>query len=205
MSSTTPEYRHVAVRLRSGALVDVAIVAAVLAGSLVLLAHGGVDALGSGTRTAHSGSGSLDLIGIVLAVSSTVPLLAWRCFPLGVFAMIAAASVLLAGLGYPLDLMLGSAVALYLLAASRERHTPWTRRATATVFGMLVAYLGASAAAQGTFPGIGEFHTPAAWAVAWFAGERTRLRREHVADLKERALRAEREAERERLLAAAEE
>jgi signal transduction histidine kinase len=40
---------------------------------------------------------------------------------------------------------------------------------------------------------------------AWLAGDRTRLRRERMAELEERAVRAEREAERERLLAAAEE
>lgn len=55
------------------------------------------------------------------------------------------------------------------------------------------------------FPGTELLHTGLAWAVAWFAGERTRLRREHIAELEERALRAEREAERERRLAAAEE
>jgi signal transduction histidine kinase len=43
------------------------------------------------------------------------------------------------------------------------------------------------------------------WAAAWFAGDRTRLRRERIAELEERARRAEREAERERRLAAAEE
>jgi len=41
--------------------------------------------------------------------------------------------------------------------------------------------------------------------VAWFAGERTRLRREQVDELSQRALRAERDAERERRLAVAEE
>ena len=51
--------------------------------------------------------GELDLVGVVLAACSTVPLVAWRRFPLGVFAVTAAASVLLAGLGYPVDLMLG--------------------------------------------------------------------------------------------------
>jgi signal transduction histidine kinase len=73
------------------------------------------------------------------------------------------------------------------------------------VVGLLVAYLGASAAAQGTVPGSELLHTGLAWAVAWFAGERTRLRREQIAALRDRALRVEREAERERLLAAAEE
>jgi signal transduction histidine kinase len=41
-------------------------------------------------------------------------------------------------------------------------------------------------------------HTSLLWSVAWFAGERTRLRREQIAELK-------REAQRERLLATAEE
>jgi signal transduction histidine kinase len=117
----------------------------------------------------------------------------------------AAASVLLTGLGYRIDLLLGPTAALYLLAASRKPQTPWTQRTTAIVVGLLVAYLGAAAAAQGTFPTSELLHTGLAWAVAWSAGERTRLRREHLAELKERALRAEREAERERLLAVAEE
>jgi signal transduction histidine kinase len=198
MSSTARAHRLVAPRPRSGALFDVAVAVATLAGSLVLLSHAGVD-------PSLPGSGELDLLGVVLVACSTVPLLFWRRFPLGVFAVTAAAGVLLAGLGYPLDLMLGPAAALYLLAASREQETPWTRRTTATVVGLLVAYLGATAAAQGTFPGIQPFHNGLIWAVAWFAGERTRLRREQIAELKERALRAEREAERERLLAVAEE
>jgi signal transduction histidine kinase len=138
----------------------------------------------------------------VLAACSTVSLVAWR-FPLGVFAVTAAAGVLLAGLGYRVDLLLGPAAALYLLAASRTPQAPWTRRATVTVVGLLLAYLGAAAAARAAFPAGELYHTGLAWAVAWFAGERTRLRREQLAELKERALRAEREAERERLLAAA--
>jgi signal transduction histidine kinase len=40
---------------------------------------------------------------------------------------------------------------------------------------------------------------------AGFAGERTRLRREHIANLENRVRRTERDAERERLLASAEE
>jgi signal transduction histidine kinase len=67
------------------------------------------------------------------------------------------------------------------------------------------AYLAASWLNDGGFPGGEMVHTGLAWAVAWFAGDRTRLRREHIAELAERATRAEREAERERLLAVAEE
>jgi signal transduction histidine kinase len=204
VSSTATARRLLAARPSSGALLDAAIAAVVLAGTLALLSHGAIDALrtGSGVDSLHR---KLDLIGVVLAACSAVPLIAWRRFPLGVFAVTGTASVLLAGLRYPLDLTLGAAAALYLLAASRRRETPWTRRHTATVVAMLAAYLGATAAVQGTLPGVEFLHTGLAWAVAWFAGERTRLRRERFDDLRQRAARAERDAERERLLAAAEE
>ena len=71
--------------------------------------------------------------------------------------------------------------------------------------GLFMAYLAATAAAHGAFPAIELLHTGLAWAGAWFAGERTRLRREHLAELRQRAERAERDTERERLLAVAEE
>jgi signal transduction histidine kinase len=207
MSSTATAHRRFAARPSPAALLDVAVAATALAGSLVLLRHGGIDALrlGPGIGAAHPGAGSLDLIGVALAACSTLPLLVWRRFPFGVFATTAAAGVVLAGLGYRIDLLLGPTAALYLLAASRDPETPWARRTTAIVVGLLVAFLGAAAAAQGTFPASELLHTGLAWAVAWFAGERTRLRREQLAELKERALQAEREAERERLLAVAEE
>jgi signal transduction histidine kinase len=134
-----------------------------------------------------------------------VPLVAWRRSPLGVFLVTATASVVLGGLGYPIGLPLGAAAALFLYAASRDQKEPWTRRSTAIVVALFLAYLGATALSVRGFPGRELFHTSLAWSVAWFAGERTRLRREQIAELKERALRAERDAERERLLAAAEE
>jgi signal transduction histidine kinase len=198
MSSTSTAHRRSAARPSSAALLDVAVAVAALAGSLALLRHGGIG-------PSRPGSGELDQVGVVLGACSTVPLIAWRRSPLGVFAVIAASGVLLAGLGHRIDLLLGPTAALYLLAASRQPQTPWTRRTTVTVVGLLVAYLGAAAAAQRTFPTSELLHTGLAWAVAWFAGERTRLRREQVAELKDRALRVEREAERERLLAAAQE
>jgi signal transduction histidine kinase len=197
-SSTSTARRRLAAWPGSAALLDVAVAAAVLAGSLVVLRHGGVG-------PARPGSRELDLLGVVLAAGSTVPLIWWRRSPLGVFAVTAASGVVLAGLGYRIDLLLGPTAALYLLAASRTPQAPWTRRTTVTVVGLLVAYLGAAAAAQGALPASELSHTGLAWAVAWFAGERTRLRREHLAELGDRARRAEREAERERLLAAAEE
>jgi signal transduction histidine kinase len=199
MSSTLTAPRRTVARPSSSALLDAAVAAVAFAGSLALLRLGAIGAIGP----SHPGSGELDLVAVVLAACSTLPLLAWRRSPLGVFAVTAAASVLLAGLDYRLDLLLGPTAALYLLAASRTQQAPWTPRTTVTVVGLLVAYLGAAAAAQGTFPASELSHTGLAWAVAWFAGERTRLRREQLAELNERALRAEREAERERLLTAA--
>jgi signal transduction histidine kinase len=200
---TTTARRPFVVRPSPEALLDVAIAAAAFAGSLALLAHGGLNVPGTGSDVGESRS--LDLLGFVLTACSTLPLFAWRRFPLGVFEATAAASVVLVGLGYPLDLMLGPTAALYLLAASRGRHVSWTPRTTLTVAGLLVAYLGAAAADQGSFPYSELLHSGLAWAVAWFAGERTRLRRAHITELKERARRTEREAERERQLAAAEE
>jgi signal transduction histidine kinase len=196
MPPTTTARRLIAAR--PSALIDAATAAAALVGTVMLLRHGGLYPTGTSAR-------ELDLLGVVVGACATVPLIAWRRAPLGVFAVTAAASTLLAGLGYPADLALGPTIALYLLAASRAKQTPWTRQATVTVAGLMLAYVAASAAAQGAFPSSALLHTGLAWAAAWFAGERTRLRREHVDELRHRAQRAELEAERERLLAVAEE
>jgi signal transduction histidine kinase len=176
----------------------VAIAAAALAGSLAQLAHGGI--VGSQT-----GPEELDWTGGVLAACSTVPLVAWRHAPRAVFASTASVTVLLGGLGHPIALPLGPVGALYLLAASRDEQNPWTRGSTVTAVALFLAYLVASALGDGRFPGSELLHTGLGGAVAWFAGERTRLRHEHIAELRERALRAERDAERERRLSVAEE
>jgi signal transduction histidine kinase len=174
------------------------IAAAAFGGSLAQLEHGSI-------AGSEGGPGQLDWTAGLLAACSTVPLLAWRRAPAAVFALTASAAVLLAGLGYPLAFPLGPAAALFLLAASRDDAVPWTRANTATVLGLLLAYLGAAWLGDGSFPGSELLHTGLVWGVAWFAGDRTRLRRGHIAQLAERAERVEREAERERLLAVAEE
>jgi len=202
--TSTTAYRLSAVRPRPAGLLDIAVAAASLAATLALLAHGGIRPE-SGLGAGRPGSANLDLTGVVLAACSTLPLVAWRRFPFGVLVMTATASVLLVGLDYPLDVMIGPTAALYLLAASRQQDAPWTGRTTVTVAGLFVAYAGAAGAAQGAFPGTELLHSGLAWAAAWFAGERTRLRRRDIAELRERAVRTEREADRERLLAAAEE
>jgi signal transduction histidine kinase len=179
-------------------IVDVVIAAVALGASLLLLSGGG------GFGSVRSGS-ELDLLGGLLAAGATLPLLAWRRAPFGVFVVIAAASTVAVGLGYPVGLPLGPAAALYLLAASREETRPWTIRAAGVVVVLFAAFLAAMAIAGGGFPGVDLVHSGLPWAVAWFAGERTRLRRGHLAALEERVVRAEHEAEQERLLAVAEE
>lgn len=197
MAITVTSRRLLAPRSASRTLLDVAIAVATFGGSLALIQHGGI-----GPSVA---SRPLDLLSLGLAAGSTLPLVAWRRFPLGVLVFTAAVSVLLAGLGYRIDLLLGPTAALYLLAARRGPDAPWPWGNTVTVVGLLAAYLGATAMAQGAIPGSELLHAGLAWAVAWFAGERTRLRREQMAELSARAMRAERESEQERLLAVAEE
>jgi signal transduction histidine kinase len=185
-------------RPRSALFVDAAIAVAILGATLTLLSHGGLGA-------ATGAPGQLNWISGFLAACSVLPFLVWRRSPILVFVATAVASIVLAALGYSLGLQFGPTAALYLLAASRDEPTPWTRNTTGVVIACFAGYLTATAAAQGGLPGLEILHTSLAWSVAWFAGERTRLRREHIAELHERADRAERDAERDRLLAVAEE
>ncbi|MDP4505474.1 sensor histidine kinase [Nonomuraea turcica] len=210
MPSTTTARSLFATRPSSRTILDAAITALVLAASLARLSHGGA---------AHLSAHDLDLIGAVLATFSALPLLLWRRFTLGVFLATAAASVAMAGIGYPdqpiggpaaailgpAAVTLAPTVALYLLAASRDRAAPWTMRTTGIVVGVFAAYVSAAAVAQAGFPWLELLHTGLAWAVAWFAGERTRLRREQMAVLEQRALLTAQQAERDRQLAVAEE
>jgi signal transduction histidine kinase len=197
MSSTATAHRLAVTRPRSGVLFDAAIAAAALAGSLALISHGSIPGSGSDAE--------LDSLGILLAVGASAPLVAWRRSPIGVFALITVASALLVSLGYPLGIPLGAGAALYLLAASRDDIDPWTRRTTATVVALFVAYAAAAGVGRASFPASDLLHGGLTFAAAWFAGERTRLRHEQLAELEERARRAERDTERERRLAVAEE
>jgi signal transduction histidine kinase len=196
--SAATAHRLVLPRPSPGALLDVAIAAAALAGSLAQLAH-------TGSGPLQSGPQDLDWLGGALTVCATLPLVAWRRNPLAVFVLTAAVSVLLAALGYGVAFPLGPTAALFLLAVSRGDADASTRRGAATVAALFAAYLVASAVGSGDLPSGQLLHTGLAWAVAWFAGERTRLHHQHIAELRERALRADREAERDRRLAVAEE
>jgi len=211
VTSTATAQRLFATRPRSGTVIDAALAVAALVGSLLLISHGGVpgwvgDVPGArGHRDALAELADLDWLAGLVATCASAPLITWRRSPIGVFALIGAASALLVGLGYPLWIPLGASIALFLVAASRDEDDPWTRRTAGAVLVVFGAYLAAAAVDEGGFPGAELLHGGLAFAVAWFAGERTRLRREHIAELKARAERVERDAERERRLAVAEE
>jgi len=204
--SIVPAQGPAALRLGS-AVVDAVLAVALFGTTVVLLSHGGLKALRAGS---DGGPVDLDGLTIVLAGASTLPLVAARRWPLAVFVLTAASSVALVARGADHDLALGAAVALYLVASQRDPACdPAPGPATATIAalagGSLLAYLVAAAVAQRTFPAPELLHTSLAWAAAWFAGERTRLRHAHIVELHDRAVRAEREAESERRLATAEE
>ena len=198
MVSAAPTARGVfAGRRVPAALIDATIAVAAFGGTVAVLAHG----LGSaGTTGRH-----LDTLGVLLAACASLPLLAWRRHALAVFAASTAASAALNLLGYPAGPPIGPTVALYLLAASREGAHPWTLETMVAVVGLFAAHFLAFAIGHATIPGTDLAIGALVWAVAWFAGDRTRLRRAEIAELEQRARRTEQEAERERRLAAAEE
>ncbi|HKC84317.1 MAG TPA: hypothetical protein VKD46_09985, partial [bacterium] len=179
------------VRPRAKPYAQAAIAAVAFAASVLLMLHGGFN-------VSHRGSGHLGATGVLLVGLSTLPLALGRRSPLAVFAFTASANATLAALVYPIGLPLGPAVALYLVAATRDEASPEVGRILCSALVLLGAYVGAAASAEGSFPGAELFHVGLLWSVAWFAGERTRLRREQITELK-------REAQRDRLLATAEE
>jgi signal transduction histidine kinase len=167
--------------------------------SLALLAAGGP--VGDSEADARG----LDGLAVALAALASLPLAGRRRAPLAVFALTAAASAALNGLGDPPGPPLGPTIALYFLAASPEQTRVPTRLTAATVAGLFVVHVGAVGFAQDEFPTVPLLFGALVWGAAWVFGDRVRMRHARMAELEERALRAEREAERERRLAAAEE
>jgi signal transduction histidine kinase len=172
-------------RRRPATLVDVAVAAAVLGGSLLLLERGGLP----GTE---EGRTELDALGVALAACAALALVAWRRSALAAFAAAALFDALLAALGYAVGLPLAAAAALYLLAAGRDERHGWTALTTAIVVGAFLAYLAGAAVGTDGFPASDLFHGALAFAVAWFAGERTRLRRVQIAEERRLAVAEER-------------
>jgi signal transduction histidine kinase len=178
--------------MRRGQLVvDGAIAAVALALTLGMLA-------GHRFEEGDAGARDIDLLGVVLAVLASAPLAGRRVAPVPVFGVVTTATALLYALDYGLGPPLGLALALYTVAA-----TPEPRVRPLVLLGLFVPF---AAVSQHVIPPDPELILGAVvWLAAWFAGDRTRLRRERLADLEERALRAERDAERDRRLAVAEE
>jgi signal transduction histidine kinase len=182
--------------MHSHLVVDSLIVAATLAGSLAILGHG----LGLGTPGAKP-----DAREVGLGLLAVAPLYGWRRAPVAAFVASASLSALAVAQGYLEGIPLAAPVAVYLLTVSCDDSRPWRAPTTAVVIALLGASLLIMATRVHGWPIDELLHIGPLWALAWFAGERTRLHHAHVRDLHERAVTAERDAERERLLAVADE
>jgi signal transduction histidine kinase len=176
---------------------DAALAAGAFALSLGLLAAGAAD-----SDREQSGLGTAT---VLLTALASLPLVARRAAPLGVFVLMGAASAVLRAVAEPAGPPIGPTVALYFLAAAGEESRVRVRVTLALAVALLAAHVAAMGAQEGSFTSTPIAFGVVVWGGAWLAGDRARLRQERMAELEQRALRAEREAERERRLAAAEE
>jgi signal transduction histidine kinase len=145
----------------------------------------------------HSADRGLDAAGTALAALASLPLIARRRSPLGVFAVTTAASATLNGLGYAVGPPFGPTIALFFVAAddrSRERF----RETAVAVLGLFALHIAATAAAHEGFPTTPVLFGIVVWGGAWMLGDQLRQRRR-------RRVERERDLARERRLAAAEE
>ena len=187
---------------RRNLAVDAGLALIVLGLSLAMLAAGGFG-------DARPEARALDSRGVVLAMASALPLVGWRFAPLTTYAVMVGASLALNGLGYPLDIPFGPVVGVYALGVAYGGDPrPGRRWLAMLAVAVFVPATAAAYAANGQNIG-GIVPELLFWALIlaglWVAGDRTRLRRNQIGELEERARRTEREAERERRLAAAEE
>ena len=153
----------------------------------------------------NTGSRDPDAFAVLLAAFATLPLVARRASPIAVLVAVTLASAVLFGLGYPPGPPVGPAVALFFVGTSGARVRESLRLTVGLVVGLFLVHIAAAGVGDGRFPGPELLLGVPFWFAAWLLGDRTRLRRERMAELEERARRAERETERERQLAIAEE
>jgi signal transduction histidine kinase len=165
--------------------------------ALAMFAAGG---LGPGVEDQRG----LDGLGVLIAAGTSLPLLARRRAPIPVFVVVIGFMVALSALKYPPDISLGPWVALFTLAQAAGRELP-ARLAVGLAAAAFLAVATAWMLAydEPLFPEMG--FSALLWAAIWLGGRSARLKAEQIDSLEERAARAEREAQRERLLAAAEE
>jgi signal transduction histidine kinase len=188
--------------MSSKRLLDMLMTAVVLALMVTFVVVCRIQDIGpNGTHTAH---GPL-VAGLLLAALAALPLLFWRRQPVAVFIATLLGSASLMALDYAGGPPIGATVALFLLARSRTTAEPWSLRLTALVAALFVVHFTAFGLAHDQFPLVQLAPAALVWAVAWFLGERVRMRQAALAGLRQRALRAEREAEQDRRLAVAEE
>jgi signal transduction histidine kinase len=146
---------------------------------------------------------ALDAPGVALAVVACLPLIAHRRWPLSVLALTTAASATLNGLGYALGPPFGPTIALFYVA-SDERTRGRLRDTAAVLVGVFALHVTVTAITRGS-PAVSILAGIVVWSAAWMIGDQVRQRRGRRAELVERARRAERELDRERRLAVAEE
>ncbi len=180
---------------RKELLADAAIAAGVFALSLLLLA--------AGARDSATDARSFDALGVTLAALGAFPLVARRRAPLAVFAITAAASVALTALDYPPGPPLGPTVALFFLGLDPTATRARPQLTAAVVLGFFALHVTAAGLTQDEFPLVPLLAGTLVWGGAWVLGDRFRQRRARLTEVLDRALRAERETERERRLAAA--
>ena len=180
-------------------VVDVAIALVAFVLTRALLLAGGVDAGGE-----HEPR-DVDVLGVLLAALSTLPLAARRWSPFAVYVFVTLANTALTVADYGTGPPFGPTIALYFLAAAAPAERPAGRVLVPAIVALFAVHFVAFALTQDVFPTLQLLLGTTLWAAVWFAGDRGRLRRERVAELEERTARLEREAERERRLAAAEE
>lgn len=170
--------------------------------ALVLVVFGVTLGTATGALDTGTYSDSVDALNIALAALASLPLIAVRRAPLAVFGIIVAAIAALNVLGAPMSFGAGPSVALYflgLLPAATPKGRWLTVASIAGAFILLVYTDRLDNSFTPAFIGI------PAWVGVYVIGDWIRLRRERIADLEDRATRAEREAEQERRLAVAEE
>jgi signal transduction histidine kinase len=168
-------------------VLDLLVIFAVFAGTVTQFGSRGFGQL-------HDVARDPDWFGFALVVIASAPLVWRRRYPIATLAVTSVASAALALVGYGVGLHVAPAVALYTLAARLVR--PDLRLVSAVALAALVTI----AIAENVHVGTNEdyFYTGLVWAAGWIVGDRRRAARQRVIDL-------QRDAERERRVAAAEE
>lgn len=166
----------------------------------VMIAGLSLPAMWSDPLDSASGYRPASVTGALLLVLGTLPVAWRRRSPLRVLAVVAVAVMTYEVAGFSSTLPLGLLVALYTVAAYCDRRH--SRLAGALVGAALVVVLPQARWEPSALQVVANL---AIFAMAWLVGDNVQVNRTRVADLAERAGRAERERQAEALRAAGEE